>query len=111
MLAFRSAASALRCAIETQKAFAAYAKDHPDGAVRVRMGLHTGEVIKEADDFFGKNVILAARIAAQAKGGQVLVSSLVKDLTESAQEFTFGKPQQLIIKGLSGTYQVHALTC
>ena len=39
------------------------------------MGLHTGEVIAEEGDFFGKNVILAARIAAQASGGEILVSA------------------------------------
>ena len=42
------------------------------------MGLHTGEVIAEEGDFFGKNVILAARIAAQANGGEILVSEQMR---------------------------------
>ena len=42
--------------------------------VRVRIGLHTGEAIREEGDFFGRSVILAARIAAQARGGEILVS-------------------------------------
>ena len=53
----------------------------PTEAIRVRMGLHTGEAVKEGDDFFGTHVALAARIAAAARGGQILVSSLLKELT------------------------------
>ncbi len=50
-------------------------RDVPEGeSVRVRMGLHVGEVIEEGGDFFGRSVILAARIAAQARGGEVLIS-------------------------------------
>jgi hypothetical protein len=68
MLAFQSARRALQCAIDTQRAFAER-NESADEVIRVRIGLHTGEAIKEADDFYGKNVILAARIAAQARGG------------------------------------------
>ncbi|MBI1886168.1 MAG: hypothetical protein HYS09_07660, partial [Chloroflexi bacterium] len=81
----------------------------PEGGiepVHVRIGLHTGEAIKEADDFFGKNVILAARIADQAGGGQVLVSSLLRELTQSAGEFTFDKGREVELKGLSGLHRV-----
>ena len=68
----------------------------------MRIGLHTGEALKEADDFYGKNVILAARIAGQAEGGEILVSSLLKDLVESAGEFTFGAGREVELKGLKG---------
>jgi class 3 adenylate cyclase len=63
-------------------------------------------VIKEGEDFFGKNVILAARIAGQAKGGEILVSALLKELTESAGEFTFGERRDVELKGLSGSQGV-----
>jgi class 3 adenylate cyclase len=58
--------------------------------IHVRMGLHTGEVLKDADDFFGKHVILASRIAAKARGGEILASSLLKELTESSGDIRFG---------------------
>ena len=57
--------------------------------IRVRMGLHCGEVIKEGEDFFGRNVILAARVASQAKGGEILVSSLLKALVDSSGDLTW----------------------
>ena len=71
------------------------------------MGLHTGEAIKEADDFFGKHVVLASRIADQAKGGQILVSSLLKELTESAGEFPFSEGREVEMKGLKGKQRVY----
>jgi len=70
------------------------------------MGLHSGEAIKEGEDFFGKNVILAARIAAQAKGGEVLVSSLLKALVDSSGDLTFGDSRAVALKGLSGTHDI-----
>ena len=59
----------------------------------MRIGLHTGEFVQEMEDFFGRNVILASRIADQARGGQILVSSLLKELTESAGDICFGEGQ------------------
>jgi class 3 adenylate cyclase len=109
MVAFASASRAVECAVAVQRAFAAAAEEEPDEAIRVRIGLHTGEAIRERDDFFGRNVILAARIAAQAQGGEVLVSSLLKELTEADADVRFGEPRELSLKGLSGTYRVHTV--
>src|SRR3970282_1532554 len=81
MLAFQSARRALQCAIDIQRAFAER-NEAAEEAIRVRIGLHTGEAIKEGDDFFGKHVTLAVCVAGQAQGGQILVSSLLKELTE-----------------------------
>ena len=105
MVAFSSARQALLCAIGIQQALARSG----GGPVRVRMGLHTGEAIKDADDFFGRNVIFAARIADQAEGGEILVSSLVKELTESGGDFQFENGREVALKGLSGTGKVYSV--
>jgi class 3 adenylate cyclase len=105
MLAFQSARKALECAVDIQRAFADR-NESADEPIQVRIGLHTGEAIKEADDFFGKNVILAARIAGQAQGGEILVSSLLKELTESAGDIAFGEGREVELKGLAGTHRV-----
>jgi class 3 adenylate cyclase len=104
MLAFSSARDALRCAKGIQRAVTE--SDANGQRLRVRIGLHTGEPIKEADDFYGKAVIQAARIAADARGSEILVSSLVRDLTESSGEFAFATPRDVVLKGLSGTHKV-----
>ena len=110
MVAFPSARRGLQCAIAVQRALAEYRERHPESQIHVRIGLHTGEAIKEGDDFFGKNVIVAARIAAQARGGEILVSSLLKQLTESAGDIEFDEGRDVELKGLSGTQRVHTVT-
>ncbi|MDP2674150.1 MAG: protein kinase [Dehalococcoidia bacterium] len=105
MLAFQSARRALQCAIDIQQALAAH-NEMAKEPVKVRIGLHTGEAIKEGDDFFGKHVNLAARVAGQAAGGEILVSSLLKELTESAGEFTFGDGRAVGLKGISGRHRL-----
>ncbi len=109
MVAFPSARRAVFCAVAVQRALAQYRERHPENQIRVRIGLHTGEAIKEADDFFGKNVILAARISAEAQGDEILVSSLLKQLTESAGDIEFDEGRDVELKGLSGTQRVHAV--
>ena len=76
---FDSARSAVRAAIDAQRALAAEA--WPDGVnVKVRMGLHTGEALLEFGDVAGYDVNRAARIAATAWGGQMVVSDAVRAL-------------------------------
>ena len=109
MLAFPDPRAALECAIEVQRAFAARAADGAEDAMRIRMGLHAGEVIAEEGDFFGKNVILAARIAAKALGGEILVSSSLKERASEAvegEELRFDSGRELELKGLAGTHLV-----
>ncbi|MEE9251299.1 MAG: adenylate/guanylate cyclase domain-containing protein, partial [Alphaproteobacteria bacterium] len=108
MLAFQSARKALQCAAEIQRAFA-QRNESADEPIKVRIGLHTGEAIKEADDFFGKNVILAARIAGQAQGGEILVSSLLKELTESGGDIAFGEGREVELKGLADPHRVYQI--
>jgi class 3 adenylate cyclase len=110
MVAFQSARRALGCAIAIQHAFAVAAARGAGEPIRVRIGLHTGEPIKEAEDFFGKAVIVAARIADHARGGEILVSSLLKELTESGGDIRFDAGQQVSLKGLAGPHRVFAVT-
>lgn len=67
---------------------------------------HQEAAIREGEDFFGKTVILAARIACEASGGQILVSALLEALVESSGEFEFGDAQDVELKGLAGSHQV-----
>jgi class 3 adenylate cyclase len=106
LLAFGSARSGLHCATTIQRALADDAARHPEEPIRVRIGLHTGEVLRDADKFFGATVILAARIAAQAGGGEILASSLLKQLTESLGDLRFDAPRQVQLKGFAGSYEV-----
>ena len=109
MLAFADANNGVQCAIAIQRAIASYSNEHIEEPLRVRIGLHTGEAIREEQDYFGRNVILASRISSKAQGGQILVSSLVKELTEDLGGIHFGDGQEVELKGLSGMTRVHTV--
>ena len=80
---FSSAADAVACCAAAQRALAAY--DWPAGvAVRVRMGLHTGEPSRHEEGYIGIDVHRAARIAATAHGGQVVMSDVTWQLARPA---------------------------
>lgn len=100
MIAFAGASKALRCAVAVQREFERYCRAHPDEPLRVHMGLHTGEVIKEGDDFLGRTVIVASRIAGAASGGEILASGLLKELADGSGEFRFDDAGELELKGL-----------
>ncbi len=101
MVAFAGASRALRCAIALQRAFADYCRKRPDEPIQVHIGLNTGEVLKEGDDFLGRTVILASRIAGEARSGEILASSVVKALADGSGEFEFDAPRDVALKGVS----------
>jgi len=109
MLAFDSARRGLRCAIDIQRELARYRSAHPANPLHVRVGLHTGEVIRDQDDFFGRNVILAARIAGSAAGDEILVSSVLRELVISSGDIEFGDSREIELKGLSGLHRVYTV--
>ena len=54
-------------------------------------------------------MILASRIAAAAQGGEILVSSVVRELTHSSGDIQFGAHRQAELKGLSGVHALYAV--
>ena len=102
MLAFRDPVDALAFSVAFQRALDAHEWPEEVGALRVRIGVHRGEVIREADDFFGRTVIIGARVAASAGAGEVLVTDEVRKA--AGDDFTFGEVRELTLKGLSTTY-------
>jgi len=84
LLAFGDPGRAVRCAVAIERGMAAYSAAHPEQPIRVRIGLHMGEALRDRDKFFGRTVILAARIAAQARGGEVLVSASLREHVAAA---------------------------
>jgi class 3 adenylate cyclase len=80
-VAFRRAKDAVNAAVAAQRALAAH-RWPKGGAVRVRMGLHTGEPAVGDERYVGMGVHRAARIAAAAHGGQILLSNTTRGLVE-----------------------------
>ena len=72
--AFASAVQALRCAIAIQQAL----RTQSD-ALRLRIGVHQGEVVPDGDDLMGDGVIIAARLEPLAEPGGIAMSARVRE--------------------------------
>jgi predicted ATPase/class 3 adenylate cyclase len=78
---FASPRAAVQAAVEAQRRLATHS--WPDGAaLPVRMGLHSGEGALGVKNYVGIDVNRAARIAAAAHGGQIIVSDATRALVE-----------------------------
>jgi adenylate cyclase len=107
LASFNSAHAGLHAGLDLQRMFAG---DRHDGqALSLRVGLHSGFVIANPEQLLGRNVVLAARIAARATGGEILVSSTVKQYTEADPSFRFELRGEHHFKGLHGEHTVYAV--
>jgi class 3 adenylate cyclase len=93
-------ASSVRCAL----AFAAAVKQI---GLRIRSGLHTGEIEIRGQDIGGIAVHAAARIIAQSQSSEVLVSRVVTDLVAGAG-LKFSERGSHELKGLPGSWDLFA---
>jgi class 3 adenylate cyclase len=107
MLTFNGARQALRAMIDVQRELTELEESNPDRGVRIRVGVHTGEVIAEEGDIFGKHVMLAARVGGLADGGEIVVSSIVKEIASARGDLEFGPPQVVALKGIDGEHVVY----
>src|SRR6266545_6972101 len=84
-VAFRRPRQAVDAAVSAQRAVAAHA--WPEGvALRVRIGIHTGEASLAGDQYIGLAVHRAARICDAGHGGQILLSETTRSLLEDEEE-------------------------
>jgi class 3 adenylate cyclase/pimeloyl-ACP methyl ester carboxylesterase len=101
MASFSSATRALECAIAMQRAFADYNADvgaQGLAPLHIRIGLNAGEPIAEEEDLFGTAVIVAARVAAHAEGGEILASDVVRQLV-AGKGFLFSDRGDVALRG------------
>ncbi len=108
MVAFRDAEAACRAAVGIQTDLrrpSDLLRRH--GKIRVRIGIHTGQVVAKDGDYFGHNVAMAARIADLASGGEVLASEAVRDALDDDAAVVLADPSEpMELKGLPGEYVV-----
>ena len=104
MVAFALPEQAVRCSVDLQRAL----RKQPNG-IRVRIGIHMGKSVRRGDDLFGRNVAMAARVAGQADGGEILVSERVHDAVSDDQDIAFDESRDVELNGFSGTYRLYAV--
>jgi class 3 adenylate cyclase len=110
MASFTSATGALECAIAMQRAFAQH-NETAEEPILVRVGLNAGEPIAEDDpdgraDLFGTTVNLAARIAGEAEGGEVLASDVVRQLV-AGKQFLFVDRGETALRGFEDAVRLY----
>src|SRR5947209_2672172 len=109
MIAFSRAEQAVRCGIDVQDALHREANRKRHEEIRVRIGIHMGRSVRRGDDLFGRNVAMAARVAAHAAGGQILVSEPVRDAVRDSDGIQFDDGREVELKGFSGSYRLFAV--
>ncbi len=110
MLSFADCTRAVDAAVAIRDRLAGHTRGNPAFPVTVRIGLNCGEPITEDDDLFGSTVQLAARIAAHAGSGEVLVSQPVRDEVEARSNIlTFSPKGTASLKGFATPVPVFAV--
>lgn len=104
MLAFDSPRAALTFARDVEDALA-----ERGGGVRVRIGIHTGEVLEKDGHPFGTGVVVAARVSARARGGQVLLSNTVRELSGNLPGLRFRDRGNVKLKGFDESWRIYEL--
>ncbi|BBY05281.1 hypothetical protein MNVI_05990 [Mycobacterium noviomagense] len=109
MMAFSQAEQAVRCGIEIQRALENGGKLKRRNGFRVRIGIHMGRSVRRGDDLFGRNVAMAARVAGEAAGGEILVSEPVRDAISDCDGISVDEGRYAELKGFSGTHRLYAV--
>ena len=84
MAAFDDMANAVRAAADIQRYFLAYNGDATE-SLSVRIGIHAGEPVADRNDLFGTTVQLASRLCSEAEADGIVVSDLVRELSQLDQ--------------------------
>ena len=101
MIVFSSARRVIACAMDIQRSLHEHNQRNADRQLKVRIGINVGETIKEEEDFFGSAVVRAARVMAEASGGQILVSDLFRKLAGSSISVPFVDHGCMLLKGFA----------
>jgi predicted ATPase len=96
--AFQRAGDALRGSAEAVRGLEA-------GPIRVRVGIHTGEPLLATEGYVGIDVHRAARIAAAAHGGQIVVSQSTRSLVPEQELLDLGEHRLKDLTGAERLYQ------
>ena len=109
MVVFSTPEHAVAAALDIQRALSAKrqrSRHLRRTPIRVRIGLHTGTAIEREGDYFGRNVAMAARVAALADGGEIMVTAEIADALAESEDVRFVEEGAVELKGLPGEHQL-----
>ena len=107
---FRSASTAVQCAVAIQQRLAEHNLEHPSARLRVRIGLNAGEPVAEEGELIGAAVKAAFAVCAQARPGRILVADVVRQLM-AGKGFTFVARGHVTVKGQAQRVRLYEIQC
>ena len=110
LVEFSSALDALRCAAEIQSAIHAHNSSNAQGPdIRVRIGIHLGDVIHRDGDVFGDAVNISSRIETLAEPGGICISRQVYDQVRNKFELPLVSLGEKALKNLDSPVEVYGV--
>jgi adenylate cyclase len=107
LVEFDSALKAVQCAVNIQRRIFERNSEGGQTPIRIRIGVHLGDVVQNGDDILGDAVNIAARIEPLAEPGGVCVSSAVYDQVRTKVADKFEKLQPKAMKGIEVPMDVY----
>ena len=105
MVAFSSAAAAMQCAVDMQRATAAI------GQLELSVGIDAGEPLPEGDDLYGTPVIVAGRLCDAAGAGEILASQVVSRIAGPRVAAPIDPAGSLRLRGISERVAASHVRC
>jgi class 3 adenylate cyclase len=105
-VAFSDVTAAIACAVEIQRSLDRHRREH-GFALPVRIGLHATAAVRTADDYAGRGVHEAARIAALAGGDEILASRAA--FSRVPAELKIGEPRSVSLRGLAEPIEIASI--
>ncbi|MGQ9573175.1 MAG: adenylate/guanylate cyclase domain-containing protein [Dehalococcoidia bacterium] len=107
MLVFTDAREAVLCAVAIQQALAEHNRLHSERALLVRIGMNSGDTFRHEEDYFGLAVSMAARVMEKARGGQILISDLSRDLAGPLSGIRYVLRGRFQMRGFPGRHRLY----
>jgi class 3 adenylate cyclase len=100
LFTFGDADEAVLCAVAIQESFRCQPIDTPLGALRIRIGVHTGSALDTGEDFTASVVDKAARVQSEAQAGEVRVSKETRVMVEGLRDVSFEELPERVLRGI-----------
>ena len=110
LISFPSTVAAVRAAVAIQRALHEHNLADPQRAIEARIGIHTGQVAEHDDDLHGQAVHAAARVLAEAIGGQILTSDEVRKRAEPEVDCSFIDSGLFWLRGFQERWRLYEVS-
>jgi class 3 adenylate cyclase/tetratricopeptide (TPR) repeat protein len=107
LISFPSAVPAVQAAVAIQHSLRDHKIADPQRAVEIRIGIHTGQVTERDGDLRGQAVDAAARVMAEAVGGQIRTSEEVRRQAESQLDWSFRDSGLFWLRGFPERWRLY----